>query len=73
LPLDDAEIAVLKDGGDAAAYPAVMPPAMARALLVPLLLSISSPGLGPHCLLCPAATLSPGSDRSHAWLQYFLF
>jgi hypothetical protein len=71
---DDAEIAILKGGRDAASFSAVplpLPPA-AEDLLPSHLPFVPSPGFGPHPRPCPA-TLSPGSDRCHAWLQCLLF
>jgi hypothetical protein len=70
---DDAEIAVLKDGGDILAFQASVPLATAERLLMPLLPLVFSPGFGRRCPSGPAVTLSPGSARRRAWLQCFLF
>ncbi len=70
---DDAEVAVLKDGGDTSAFQASIPLATAEGLLAPLLPLMFSPGLGRRCPSGPAVTLSPGSALRHAWLQCFLF
>jgi hypothetical protein len=70
---DDAEVAVLKDGGYTSAFQASLPLATAGGLLTPLLPLMFSPGFGRRCPLGVAVTLSPGSARRHAWLQCFLF
>jgi len=70
---DDAEVAVLKDGGDTSSFQAIIPLAMAEGLLTPLVPLMFSPRFGLQYSSGPAVTLSPGSVRGHAWLQCFLF
>jgi hypothetical protein len=70
---DDVEVAVMKDGGDTPSFQANIPLATADGLLTPLLPLMFSPGFGQRCPPGQAATLSPGSDRCHAWLQCLLF
>jgi hypothetical protein len=70
---DDAEIAVLKEGGDTPSFQTIIPLATAEGLLTPLLPLMFSPGFGLRCPSGPPGTLSPSSARRHAWLQCFLF
>jgi hypothetical protein len=70
---DDADVAILKDGGDAPNVGAILPPTAAEPLSAPPRLSMSSTAFGQRCPIDPAAALPPGSARRHAWLQCFLF
>jgi hypothetical protein len=71
---DDAEVAVLKDGGgDTSSFQAMIPLATVEGLLTPLLPLRFSPGFGLRYPSGPVVTLSPGSAECHAWLQCFLF
>jgi hypothetical protein len=70
---DDAEVAVLKDGGDTPSFQAIIPLATVEGLRTPFLPLKFSSGIGLRCPSGPAVTLLPGSARRHAWLQCFLF
>jgi hypothetical protein len=70
---DDAEVAVLKDGGDTSVFHALIALATAEGLLTPLLPPMLSPTYGLRDPSGLAVTFSPGFARGHAWLQCFLF
>jgi hypothetical protein len=69
---DDAEVAILKAGNDAPSFRIMTPLTMAGDHRPTHLTAGSLPGIGHRCPSDRAATLSPGSARCHAWLQYFL-